>query len=187
MRNFAGAGWISVFALVLVAGCTAGTQDSADSGTPVEDDMAMAAVDTTADALWAHLESEAYQSNWSLWPGKGEHYTGQEPHGMLLTSYMNSTALAAYRAEELPFPEGSIIVKENYTPEKELAAVTVMMKSSGYNPDGGDWYWLKRLADGTVAVEGRGAGCIDCHQASVEDWIRTPRVMAEAAEGGDDH
>jgi hypothetical protein len=181
MRNFAGAGWISICALLLVTGCATGSQESADSGDTADEEMAAAMPDTTAESLWAHLEAEAYQSNWSLWPGKGELYTGQEPHGMLLTSYMNAIAVTAYRAEETPFPEGSIIVKENYTPEKELAAVTVMMKSSGYNPDGGDWFWLKRLADGTVAVQGRGAGCIACHQASTEDWIRTPRVVAEDA------
>lgn len=181
MRNFAGARWWALCPLILVAGCTTGTQDAADSEAPIQQMTAQA--DTTADALWAHLEAENYRLNWSLWPGKGELYQGQEPHGMLLTSYMNMTALEAYRAEQTPFPDGSIIVKENYTPEKELAAVTVMMKSAGYNPDGGDWFWLKRLADGTVEVSGRGAGCIACHQASASDWIMTPRPGEE--ESGD--
>ena len=43
-------------------------------------------------------------------------------------------------------PNGAIVLKENYTPEENLAATTVMYKKTGYNPDHNDWYWLKVLA-----------------------------------------
>ena len=30
-------------------------------------------------------------------------------------------------------------------------AVTVMYRTKGYNPEGGDWYWAKYNPDGTIA------------------------------------
>ena len=55
-------------------------------------------------------------------------------------------------------PDGAIRVKENYTPEGNLAASTIMYKKSGYNPQHNDWFWVKSLADGTVEKEGMGRG-----------------------------
>ena len=70
-------------------------------------------------------------------------------------------------------PDGSIVIKENYSPEQALAAITVMYKTAGYNAESGDWYWVKYNPDGTVAskstdsgsvrLAGRVKGCIDCH------------------------
>ena len=51
--------------------------------------------DTTAAALWAYLQKVEYRNNWELWPEKGELYQGQEPHGMLLTTYVNPAAYDA--------------------------------------------------------------------------------------------
>ena len=42
---------------------------------------------TTASSVLSYLEETDYQESWELWPGLGEKYTGQEPHGMLLTTY----------------------------------------------------------------------------------------------------
>jgi hypothetical protein len=70
-----------------------------------------------------------------------------------------------------------MIVKENYTPEKVLAAVTVMYKRQGYNPEGGDWFWLKYTPDGAIAAEGKVADCIACHGQSKEnDWLLTAPI-----------
>ncbi len=37
-----------------------------------------------------------------------------------------------------PMPAGAIVVKENYMPDKKLAAITVMYKVAGYNPEVGN-------------------------------------------------
>ncbi len=130
--------------------------------------------DTTGAALWSHLESVDYRANWELWPGKGELYQGQEPHGALLTTYLNSEAHEALTGMAASMPAGAIIVKENYMPDSTLAATTVMYKVDGYDPDNNNWFWLKRLADGTIEVEGRGTGCISCHSAQADnDYIYT--------------
>ncbi len=127
-----------------------------------------------AQALWNHLQQQDYRKQFRLFPGKDKLYQGTEPHGALLTTYVNRTAYEALTGGAGEFPAGAIVVKENYTPDKTLAAITVMYKVSGYNPDHGDWFWLKRGADGAVEASGKVDGCIACHQKSTRDYIMTP-------------
>ncbi|NIM49006.1 MAG: hypothetical protein GTN62_04150 [Gemmatimonadales bacterium] len=135
----------------------------------------VAVPDTTAAALWAHLEGAGYAANWTLWPDKGQLYQGTEPHGMLLTTYLNELALDALTNKAGTMPAGAIVVKENYMPDSALAAVTVMYKAAvGYNPEHNDWFFLKRLADGTVEASGRVAGCQGCHAGvAANDYLFT--------------
>ena len=128
--------------------------------------------DTTAASMRAYLDEVDYQNNddWKLWPGTTEMYQGDDPHGAKLTTILNP---AAFDAIGGTMPDGAIIVKENYSPEGELGAVTVMYKKSGYNPDHNDWYWLKELADGTIEKEGMVMGCQDCHVDGI-DYVWGP-------------
>lgn len=119
--------------------------------------------ETTADAVWAYLTEVDYQNTFALWPDKGEQYTGQEPHGALLTTYVNDVAAGALASNAGELPYGAIIVKENFMPDGTHAASTVMYKAEGFDPDNNDWWWLKRLADGTVEASGQATGCINCH------------------------
>ncbi len=130
--------------------------------------------DTTVEAVWAHVEEANYQENWELWPGKGQLYPGGVPHGMLLTTYVNGVAQEALAGTATSLPAGAIIVKENYMPDSTLAAVTVMYKTASFNSEHNNWFWIKRLADGTVQVGGRGEGCQNCHGARASnDYILT--------------
>ncbi|GIV62221.1 cytochrome P460 family protein [Rhodocaloribacter litoris] len=137
--------------------------------------------DTTGAAVWAYLQEVGYRDNWARWPGKGELYAGQEPHGMLLTTYLNPAAREALTARAGTMPPGAIIVKENYMPDSTLAAVTVMYKVAGYNPAHNDWFFSKHLPDGTLdrspegmALEGRVPGCQNCHGGrKANDYIFT--------------
>ena len=71
-----------------------------------------------------------------------------------------------------PKPYGTIVVKENYTSAKKLAAITVMYKVKGYNPGAGDWFWVKCAPDGTVQKAGKPAGCVNCYMARADkDFI----------------
>lgn len=130
--------------------------------------------DTTAASLWAYLEQVDYQGTWQMWPGKEKLYKGTEPHGMLLTTYVNSTAHEGVTGGLGALANGSIVVKENYMPDSTLAAITIMYKVERYNPEHNDWFWVKRLADGTVEAQGRVAGCQGCHGARKDnDYIFT--------------
>ncbi len=134
------------------------------------------APDTTADALWTHLKDSDYRANWDLWPGKGRLYEGIEPHGMLLTTYVNGIAAEGLAAGKLAdLPAGSILVKENYMPDSTLAAVTVMVRRPGYNPDHQDWLFAKYDPRGEAEAFGRVAGCQACHgTADNGAYIFTP-------------
>jgi hypothetical protein len=133
--------------------------------------------DTNAQAVMQYLQNVNYQSGWDLWPGLGEKYEGPPPHGMLLTTYLNDAAFNALTGEAESFPDGSIIVKENYTPDGALDATTIMYKVAGYNPEHNDWFWTKVLADGTVEAEGQVEGCQACHgQQKDNDYILTEAI-----------
>lgn len=150
--------------------------DTTAAETPEAAPAEAQAPDTTAAALWSHLQQANYRENWALWPGKDHLYPGQEPHGMLLTTHLNPPALDAVTNRAGALPPGAIIVKENYGPDSTFAAATVMYKAEGYAPDSNDWFWMKRNADGTVEAQGRVEMCIGCHAAdggAGNDYIRT--------------
>ena len=155
--------------IFLLAGL-AGLSAVAACGTASEPELP----DASAEAVMEYLEEVDYRENWELWPDLGEMYSAKEPHGMLLTTYLNPAALDGLLSKEGSMPDGAIIVKENYTAKGELQANMVMYKKSGYNPEHNDWFWLKVLAEGTVEEEGRVEGCQVCHgQVKVNDYIWT--------------
>lgn len=171
-----------VLCAVLASGCTRETTQETletEEATPQRKEVAATASspDTTAEALWTHLQAQNYQETWQLWPGKTRLYKGIEPHGMLLTTHVNPLALDALTSNAGKFSPGAIIVKENYKPDSTLAATTVMYKVEGYDSEHNDWFWLKRLADGTVEVQGRGQMCQSCHGARADnDYIMTASI-----------
>jgi len=127
-------------------------------------------------ALYEYITAKSPYEGWKLWPGKGKYYKGREPHGALLTTYVNDTAFRDIEAR-YGMSDGAIIVKENYTPDRNLAAVTVVYRIKGYNPDGGDWFWLKYAPGGDIQAEGKVKGCINCHmRASNNDFIYTGKI-----------
>lgn len=121
--------------------------------------------------------NQANYPGWQLWPGKVKLYEGRHPHGAFLTTYVSKEAYQAIAGKTGIIPAGGFIVKENYTPEKQLDAITVMYRQTGYNADGGDWFWLKYKPDGSVLAEGKVGGCIGCHAAvKTNDWLFTGPV-----------
>jgi hypothetical protein len=122
------------------------------------------------ERFWNFLQQVQYR-NWGPLPGQSDDaYPGNSPHGDKVKLYANRSA--AGRPAELP--PGSILVKENYdaTGEK-LMAITVMYRSKGYAPDGGDWHWTKYEPDGKVStmkgmrITGRVSMCVECHKSAV--------------------
>jgi hypothetical protein len=161
-----------------LAACRGG-EDAAEQTTPesapAEAAAPVVAPDTTEAAFWAHLQAVDYRS-WAEWPGKGALYAGTEPHGMLLTTYVNDLARDALTNGAMMMPVGAIIVKENYMPDSTLAAVTAMYKVSGFDPAHGDWYWAKWDLNGVAEVSGRVEMCSACHGANASaDYLLTDR------------
>ncbi|MGQ0648365.1 MAG: cytochrome P460 family protein [Gemmatimonadaceae bacterium] len=169
---------LSVCAAVI--GCTGRDQsaaaDTAAVASPDTAAAAMARVDTTGEALWARLQRENYR-NWPLWPGKGKLYRGQEPHGALLTTYVNTLAQDALTNGAARMSPGAIFVKENYGPDSTLMAITVMEKVQGYDAQHQDWFWAKYQPGGKVEAAGRVDMCYQCHQGAADhDGLWTLKI-----------
>ncbi|NDV20139.1 hypothetical protein GO013_12010 [Pseudodesulfovibrio sp. JC047] len=120
--------------------------------------------------LWEYITTVDPYTEWGFWPDHEGMQDGRAPHGPKHKVFVNATGLKCMMAPVMP---GTIEVKENYSEdEKELLVITVMYKIKGYNPDAGDWYWVKYMPDGTVKKAGKPAGCIGCHATRVaNDYI----------------
>ena len=175
---------LATAALAAAAGIACGDSAAEDtasaSAAAAEQGMSQQAPgpDTTASGLWQYLQEVEYRDEWSLYPGKGELYEGQEPHGMLLTTYVNDPAHRAISGTSGRLPNGAVVIKENFKPDSALAAITVMYKHEGYDAEHNDWYWVKYLPDGSVDNGGKAAGrvpgCINCHGGMADnDYIMT--------------
>lgn len=146
-----------------------------------------------AEGIWSKIQIENYRENWKMWPGKEAFSPGEEPHGALSTTYLNDTAYDALENKEKQLPHGSILVKEDYTPAKELTAITVMKKIEEYNPEANDWYWVQYRMNGEVATKkkngkimilaGKVSDCSDCHaRRNNNDYIFTSTLGEEIPE-----
>lgn len=119
--------------------------------------------------FWNWLQQVQYK-NWAPIPGQSaDAFDGQMPHGAKVKVYVNR--VAAGNPKQLP--NGSILVKENYGPDgSTLMAITAMFRSEGYDPQHGDWYWVKYEPNGMVsqmngmAVAGRVGMCAECHSSA---------------------
>ena len=111
-------------------------------------------------ALWDYISKEAPYVQWSYWPDHQGMQDGRAPHGPKHKVFVNDLALNSVTP---PLQYGAIEVKENYSQAEELKAITVMYKVKGYNPDNGDWFWVKYSPEGKALKAGKPMGCIGCH------------------------
>lgn len=116
--------------------------------------------------LWEHITKVSPYTRWSFWPDHEGFQPGKAPHAPLHRIYVNGVALGSSRP---PLRYGAIVVKENYSKDRELRSLTVMYKVQGYNPSGGDWFWVKYTPDGRAERFGRLADCIRCHSSRAEN------------------
>jgi hypothetical protein len=69
-----------------------------------------------------------------------------------------------------PYPQGTLIVKEEYRDDDNCAGLTgyaVMRKQEGgYFPEGGDWQWFSLDSYGGVLKDGKQPTCAQCHRSS---------------------
>lgn len=138
-----------------------------------------------AEKLWQAMDG------YDEWRMRSGVYPGTSPHGAFLRVFYN-----VVHVDGEPY---HIIVKDNYvgddvtkkqveaSPDEHLGPVTIMLqRNAGYNPDHGDWYWVKYGPDGSIeknpkgmslagrVAEGTDSGCIACHgNAQGDDYIFT--------------
>ena len=164
---------VLVAVLVLCGGYAAyAIHDTMTDGTKI--------VDPGADAsrLYTHImRPTPYSKTWSLMPGEKKMQSSGDPHGSFMTCYVNDKALKSIKNKK-GMSDGSIIVSENYGPDKKLESLTVMYKIKGYNPEAGDWFWAKYGPDnGYVLASGKANECVNCHSSKKDnDYLHTASV-----------
>ena len=79
--------------------------------------------ETTSGSVLAYLEEVDYQNNdeWKLFPGSTEKYPGTDPHGMLLTTYVNPAAFEAIE-DGATTPSGLDLGQGELLPRGEISA-----------------------------------------------------------------
>jgi Cytochrome P460 len=138
-----------------------------------------------ADAaqLFNYIKNQNPYTSWAAWPLTTKLYPGRDPHGAFLNNYVSDVAAASIAAATdlvalHGMANGSIVVEENYGPDKTLAALTVMYRVQNFNPAAGDWFWAEYLPDGTVVLSGKVDGCIGCHvNVNANDMLFTGDVI----------
>lgn len=125
-----------------------------------------------AHALFHYLTQTTDYTDWSHWPHKEALYPGQYPHGAFLTTYVNSVALGAIETQQGQLPQGSIIIKECYSANKQLTAISVMYKTTTTNDN--NYFWIEYQPDGQVLHQSDSESCTNCHSAVRDnDWLFT--------------
>lgn len=127
------------------------------------------------EALW-----EAIQG-WEDWnqvePWDGIRNSSDCTHGPYVQITYNDLAADNIGSTQ---PDGAIIVKRGHDAPDGSAPVgfvTVMQKIEGYDPDNGDWFWLRVSDDGTLSDTELGSAsfCYGCHSAGGQDYLLTTR------------
>jgi hypothetical protein len=165
--------WITVFVVMGAASVWgAGHADPSISAMQGETGKAQAAMPgPDGEQLNNYIMKDNPYSKWKLFPGTKQMQKSADPHGAFVTIYANDVAVKS-AAEKKGYAEGSVIVKENYSPEKKLLALTTMYKVKGSNPEGGDWFYLRSAPDGKVGGAGKLDGCMKCHaKAKNTDYV----------------
>ncbi|MBI1903710.1 MAG: cytochrome P460 family protein [Planctomycetia bacterium] len=155
----------AVVALFTLGLCYPAPKGDAQSGRPK-------ATQAHYERLWAWLKQSDY-TKWNAPNGKAPDFQeGHSPHGALIKTYLSERAAK----DRKDLADGSVIVKENYGPDKKLMAITVMHRSKGYDAKNGDWYYAKYMPDGKIdvtppemksmPVAGKFKMCIECHSGA---------------------
>lgn len=130
-----------------------------------------------ARELWKLITVESPYQSYPSWPGKEGFYDSTMPPGNMLKLYVNDIALETIQYKKGVFPDGALLIKENYTDDKKLFLITVMHKVKGFNPPGHDWYWIKYRPDGEARLEGKADPCINCHVGVANnDYVFTGNI-----------
>lgn len=145
----------AVAALLFLGGCA--EEEVARDLPPLEAD------EVSGDVLWERIAVETDYTNYPFWPDHDGMMLGQAPHGAFHRIFITPGLREALPIDDNTVPDGSIIVKENYSSEETLTALTVMAKVRGFAPNTGDWFWARYTPEGAVQAEGMVGSCVSCH------------------------
>ncbi|MFQ5591204.1 MAG: cytochrome P460 family protein [Phycisphaerae bacterium] len=146
--------------LLAVAGCPA----TPGAGGSAEDSP-------TGQELFTRITQDDPYQEWAQFPDREGTQPSVLPHGPMSRVFISREVESALTSFSGALPDGSIIVKENVgtSPDVTEAALTVMWKVQGFDPDNGDWFWANMTPEGEIVSEGRVAACAACHGGAREN------------------
>jgi hypothetical protein len=129
-------------------------------------------------ALWRDIQ--ALKKNHALMRDSKPYQLGSRTVDVYTIDWANTAANDAIRKagsiEKVQrYPDGALLVKENYDAGKKLTGVTAMLKLNGYDPADRNWVMAAYKPDGQVVAYGRVQSCIACHaMATRQDFVFAP-------------
>ena len=128
--------------------------------------------------LWRQIRS--LQHSQSMMPMTHAFQPGSRTVDVYTTDLSNQAASAAITAAgSIPdvtrYPNGSLLVKENYNAKRQLTGVTAMLKLAFYDAANRNWVMAAYSPVGKEVAFGQVASCDACHtMVSKSDFVFAP-------------
>ncbi|MBF2054178.1 MAG: cytochrome P460 family protein [Candidatus Sericytochromatia bacterium] len=154
---------LSSAALFALAACNASpSQAPVSPSAPGTDNGVSAPAEGMSDT-----EIQTLVQNYQSFPALNEELKRSGTHeNMMVRTYLDPTAMAAFNSQSYPYANGTEIVKQGHkTADGPVEALFIMKKIAGYDPENGDWFYAMTNGDGMVGDKGRIQMCISCHGA----------------------
>ena len=140
--------------------------------------LASAAQAPSPAALWRDIQ--ALEKNHALMLDSKPDQLGSRTVDVYTTDLANTAENDAIRkagsVEKVQrYPDGALVVKENYDADKKLTGVTAMLKLDGYDQADRNWVMAAYKPDGQVVAYGKVQACIACHaMVTQQDFVFAP-------------
>ena len=132
----------------------------------------------SAAALWHQVQ--ALQKSHALMLGSKAYQPGSRTVDAYTIDLANRAENDAIRkagsVEKVRrYPNGALVVKENFNEQRKLTGVTAMLKLDGYDKSDRDWVMAAYSPTGKVVGYGKVPACIACHtMVSKQDFVFAP-------------
>ncbi len=140
--------------------------------------LASAAQAPTSAVLWHDVQ--ALEKSHALMLDSKPYQLGSRTVDVYTTDLANAAENDAVRKagsiENVKrYPNGALVVKENYDAQKKLTGVTAMLKLDGYDQADRNWVMAAYKPDGQVVAYGKVQACIACHaMVTQQDFVFAP-------------
>lgn len=164
---------ITICCIFLIGGCSDMLIPDNGGMSMTDSEGAGASAPTGAKLFTSIMQDDPYQQ-WSQFSDYQGTLPSALPHGPMSQVFINGVVESALENFDGSLPDGSIIVKENVgtSPAVSEAALTVMLKVTGFDPDNSDWFWANMTPQGQIVAEGKVQACAACHGgARANDFV----------------
>ncbi|MHB8346479.1 MAG: cytochrome P460 family protein [Acidiferrobacterales bacterium] len=129
-------------------------------------------------SLWHDIQ--VLQKNHSLMLESKPYQLGSRSVDVYTTDLANSAENDAIRkagsiVKVKRYPNGALVVKENFDASRKLTGVTAMLKLDGYDKTDRNWVMAAYKPNGQVVAYGKVQACISCHtMVTRQDFVFAP-------------